>query len=341
MARPAIRPSVLKGMRAAMRLQRDLGINSGDAKARRVDVFGTIVRAGVPLMFQNLNPLMGAYMRPEGQPGIILTTQRPLGQQRFTAAHELGHHILDHNPHADDERILRRAPGFSGGAASLPKEEQEADAFASYFLLPNWLISSQLERHGWDDRQFTDPINVYQASLRFGCSYTATIYALERERVIGASLRNELRKVTPSDLKRSLVPDHSFETTRNIDVWYLTEKDEGTLIEAGKDDLFVLNLREDSSSGYLWTFDELEKAGFAILKDGREAVSEGRLGSPTIRRVVARADDHPLHGDYRIWERRPWAPEDNPKSFGFHYNPIFTHEIGLFRTPSDDGVNSN
>ena len=336
MARSATRAAALRGIRTATKLQRDLGLDQGEARGRRIDVFGTIVRAGVPLMFDQLEPLLGAYMRPGGQPGIILTTRRPLGQQRFTAAHELGHHMLNHDPHADDERILRRAPG----AGSVPKAEQEADAFASQFLLPNWLLKTQMERHDWTPRHLTSPEIVYQASLRCGSSYTATIHALERAGVFGAQVRNDLRRYQPARMKRDLVPDTPLKTTENIDVWRLTEKDEGTLIEAGRDDLFVLCLREDSSAGYLWTFDELKNAGFALLKDGREAVAEGRLGAPVIRRIIARADSDPAHGTYTVWETRPWDPTDDPKSFGFEYRPVITHETGLFRLPGDEVVSN-
>ena len=48
-------------MRAALRLQRDLGLDRGGARGQRVDVFGAIWRTDVPLMFKELEPLMGAY----------------------------------------------------------------------------------------------------------------------------------------------------------------------------------------------------------------------------------------------------------------------------------------
>lgn len=333
MAKVPARDAVLKGMRAALRLQRDLGIDRGEARSQRVDVFGAIWRADVPLMFRELEPLMGAYMRPGGYPGIILTTRRPLGQQRFTAAHELGHHVLKHDPHADDDSILRRSPDIARDYTDLPPAEQEADAFASYFLVPDWLISSLMERQGWTAQHFHDSGVVYQMALRIGASYRATLYALVRNRVIGAGVRERLLKAQPKNIKRALVPDHPLESTQDVDVWHLTERDEGTVIEAGRDDLFVVKLREDSNAGYLWSFEELERAGFVILKDGREKVAEDTVGAPTIRHILARADDAPPHGTYTLWERRPWAPDDNPKRWSFDYQPVFTHDIGLFRPP--------
>jgi Zn-dependent peptidase ImmA (M78 family)/predicted secreted protein len=328
---PQSRPAVLKGMRAALRLQRDLGVDQGSMRGQRIDVFGSILRQNVPLMFQELEPLMGAYLRPGGHPGIILTTRRPLGQQRFTAAHELGHHVLGHDPHADDDSILRRSPDIMRDYLSVPPEEQEADAFASFFLLPDWLIRTQMERHGWTRYHFEEPEIVYQAALRMGVSYSAAIYALVRGKVINASVRKKLAAVQPAKLKRALVPDYPLETTQNIDVWELDERDEGGVIEAGRDDLFVLKLREDSNAGYIWNFDELQQAGFVVLKDGREALSEDTIGAPTVRRVLAHGQDAPQNGTYTLWERRPWAPEEDPKSWSFDYQPVYTHDIGLFR----------
>lgn len=325
------RRAVIKGMRAAVHLQRSLGVDHGNMRGQRIDVFGSILRANVPLMFQELEPLMGAYLCPDGHPGIILTTRRPLGQQRFTAAHELGHHVLGHDPHADDDSILRRSPDVMHDYLSVPPAEQEADAFASYFLLPDWLIRTQMESHGWTGRHFEEPEIVYQAALRMGVSYSAAIYGLVRSNVISSGVRRKLAAFRPAKLKRALVPDHPLQSTQNIDVWELDERDEGGVIEAGRDDLFVLKLREDSNAGYIWNFDELQRAGFVLLKDGREALSEDTIGAPTVRRVVALGQDTPLNGKYTLWERRPWAPDEDPKSWTFNYQPVYTHDIGLFR----------
>ncbi len=331
MARGVARHPVLKGMRAALRLQRDLGLDRGEARGQRVDVFGAICRSRVPLMFRALEPLMGAYMCPGGNPGIILTTRRPLGQQRFTAAHELGHHVMNHEPHADDDSILRRSPDLARDYIRLPPTEQEADAFASYFLVPDWLLKTLMQRQDWTPHRLEDPNVVYQMSLRVGASYRATVYALVRNKVIGAGIRKHLAKAQPATLKRALVPDHTLTSTQGVDVWHLTARDEGTVIEASRDDLFVVRLREDSGAGYLWNFEELEAAGFAILKDGREKIAEGTVGAPTIRHIIARARHAPARGIYTVWERRPWAPDDDPKPWSFEYRPVFTHGAGLFR----------
>ena len=87
------------------------------------------MREGALLLFRPLRGLLGAYL---GQPsfpraGIIVSTQRDLHVQRFTAAHELGHMVMGHEPSLDGEEI-----GLWRGESSNP-QEVEADAFASEF----------------------------------------------------------------------------------------------------------------------------------------------------------------------------------------------------------------
>ena len=213
-----------------------------------------------------------------------------------------------------------------GGVAP---EEREADAFASYFLLPPHLISAQMNAQGWDVHSFSSPEIVYQASLRFGTSYSGTVYGLERERVIGSGLRRELLKSRPQTLKLALLEDQPLPNTRRSDVWHLTEKDEGAVIEAGRDDLFLLRLNEATGAGYVWTFDELQDAGFAIIKDGREPVHDGHIGAPTVRRVLARANA-PIRNTLRLTECRPWDPENDPHTLTLHYRTATSDEAGLF-----------
>lgn len=330
MTREQDRLSILRGMKAALGLLHDLGLDRGPKRAQRIDVFDSIDRTGAALMFQPLEKLLGAFMKQDGTAGIILNTERPLGMQRFTAAHELGHLTLGHDPHADDEGILRRGPTPDARVfKSVTPEEREADAFASYFLLPPHLITAQMEAQGWDVHHFSSPEIVYQASLRFGTSYSGAVYGLERERVIGAGLRRELLKIRPQTLKLALLDDQPLPNPRRSDVWHLTEKDEGAVIEAGRDDLFLLRLNEATGAGYVWTFEDLREAGFAILKDGREPVPKGQIGAPTVRRVLARANA-PLRDTLRLTECRPWDPDDDPHTLTLHYRTATSDEAGLF-----------
>ena len=129
-----------------------------EAKARytstyeRIDVFDALAWFDVRVVFKPLKGLLGAYLRGE-QPGVLINTNRPLSVQRFTAAHELGHAILNHKPSLDSGDVLRRAAAnkvareILGFASYL--QEIEADSFAGDFLLPRWLLAFHARKQGW------------------------------------------------------------------------------------------------------------------------------------------------------------------------------------------------
>ena len=76
----------------------------------------------------------------------MVTTKRPLPVQRFTAAHELGHAELGHEASLDDAGGAGAAD-FRLGHGSDPREDQ-ANAFATELLTPQWLIVHHMKRQG-------------------------------------------------------------------------------------------------------------------------------------------------------------------------------------------------
>lgn len=322
------RISILRGMRAAERLHRDLRSRQSMGASVLVDVFDTIARAGAVLMFKPLDPLLGAYMREGDLKGIMVTLRRPIGVQRFTAAHELGHLIMDHEPHADDDNILRRSP-LEDRRSKVPPHEREADAFASNFLLPKFVLSKLHGQQKWELVDYHNPHTLYQASLRFGASYRATVFAYERDKIISRRWREELLKTQPRDLKAELVDGRNVEGWGNRDVWRLTEKDEGVVIEANREDLFVLKLKEHSGSGYLWTYDELKSAGFVVLKDVSEAIVPDRIGGVKQRYVIGETEGM-SEGTFTLREARPWNPDIDVKLVTVHYRHAVSREDGQY-----------
>ncbi|HMA73106.1 MAG TPA: protease inhibitor I42 family protein [Xanthobacteraceae bacterium] len=311
------REAILRGAKAAHTLHRDLGIREllERSGGGRIDVFGAIGRLGGTLMFQKLDKLLGAYI-PAEELGVLITTQRSLPVQRFTGAHELGHLYMRHRPSLDDEGILRRAP-FSV-ISGAERQEREADAFASMFLAPSWLLALIVQRQHWPANSLSDPGTVYQASLRLGTSYTATCYVLERHRAINPAQRERLLSFEPKTIKRSFL--HGYEPPDwRSDVWLLTDRDEGSFIEGGRNDLFVVRLRENSGAGYLWSFEALKAAGFALLADDQEAEEAGRVGGVLTRRVTARSSQR-TQGEVTLQETRPWLPHKPLHRFRLQYD---------------------
>ncbi|MBK8210330.1 MAG: ImmA/IrrE family metallo-endopeptidase [Rhodospirillales bacterium] len=305
-----VRGAILRGTAEAGRLHRALDMRARiAAEGGRVDVFGTIVGLGVPLIFKPLDGLLGAFM-PQPVPGVLITTRRPLTVQRFTGAHELGHCRLGHRPSLDDETILRRMPFQEG--ADYETQELEADAFAAEFLTPSWLVAEHFRRQGWSARDIGDARTVYQLSLRIGASYQATCWALQRHKVIERPIRERLLGAQPRVVMRNLLqgyePPHWWG-----DVWVITERDQGALIEGSRTDLFLVRLKEQSSAGYLWSFEELEKSGFVTVRDEREAPAGETIGGAVTRCVTARSEER-KSGKLTFRQRRPWLNRERPLS---------------------------
>jgi IrrE N-terminal-like domain len=167
---PNWRESVLEGVKEAARLHEQLALRTQiEETPSSIDVFASIVKLNIPLMFRPLDGLLGTFL-PKPAPGIMVTTERSLAIQRFTGAHELGHCYMGHEFSLDDKSILARSPF---GSRSYDPREAAADAFATSFLVPKWLLQIHAARHGWNGRSMHDPLTVYQLSLRLGTSFDA------------------------------------------------------------------------------------------------------------------------------------------------------------------------
>jgi Zn-dependent peptidase ImmA (M78 family) len=276
-------------------------------------------------MFQPLDKLLGAYV-PAEEPGVLITTKRSLPFQRFTGAHELGHLYMGHQPSLDDEGILRRAP-FSTNSY-LERQEREADAFASLFLAPSWLLALIVQRQRWPAESLADPTTAYQLSLRLGTSYSATCHVLERHKAITRPQRDHLLSVEPKTIKRRLLDGYEPPDWQS-DVWLLTGRDEGVLIEGGRNDLFVLRLRENSSAGYLWNLDQLKVAGFAVVADDQEVDDPELVGGLLTRKVTARSS-HRVQGEVTLQESRPWVPQKPLHELHLQYDLRGPEEPGMW-----------
>jgi Zn-dependent peptidase ImmA (M78 family) len=308
----AIRKATLE----ASRLHRDLGIQSQVIRGGgRVDVYGAIAKLGVPLFFTKLDGLLGAYYR-EPTPGVLVTTERPLNQQRFTAAHELGHHYLGHTPSLDDESILRRAPFQARTGDDL--QEVEAEAFGAAFLLPQWLLDWYCEQQNWTDDDFHDPRLVYQLALRVGTSFQATVWTLHRYKVFNRGVAQSMAKLDLKKIKQLLLRGYQPKDYKR-DVWLVTEYDARARLDGGPGDLFVVRLMEHSGSGYLWRVESMDREALAIVDDDRENLDPDGIGGPTMRLITAAARE-PHAGELLLAEARPWQLTKPLNRFSLRYD---------------------
>jgi Zn-dependent peptidase ImmA (M78 family) len=309
MADARVRGAILDAVYAAARLHDEYRSEQlADQGEGRIDIFKMLLDQEIPLIFRPLKGLLGAFIN-DPVPGVMITTQRPLAVQRFTAAHELGHALLRHLPSLDDESILRRMPFADRPGYDL--QEIQADAFASELLVPRWLLAKHVLRQGWLPSDLTRPENVYQLSLRMGVSFSAMCYALQRHRVIDYRTTSELLEVKPREVKMKLAETVEPETWHG-DVWVVTERDEGLLLEGSRSDLVILRFEEHSGSGYMWKFNDLAEAGLEVLEDRRVTLRQGdQIGGVVGRRVTAQPRQE-AHGKVRLVEVRPWLPAAKP-----------------------------
>lgn len=298
------RDAILSGAGRAAELHAELGLRKKLAAGDRpVDVLDVMRELGLMLLFRPLTSLLGAYLPSAGTPGVLITTQRDLHVQRFTAAHELGHHVLGHRAASLDTNV-----GYVGRGelANYDDQELEADSFAAEFLLPTWLIVAHAKRHQWGKSDLRNPDTVYQLSLRLGTSYSATCWALFSNKLIDRPTVEALTNTQPKACKQRALPDFKPESWR-LDVWLLSEHDRGVQVLGNPDDMLILSLQEHVSSGYVWDVDPIVSAGMQIEKDDRQDLTDGQIGGPVTRRVIAHG---PAQAHVRLEERRPWLKAD-------------------------------
>lgn len=298
------RDAILSGASRAAELHAELGLRKQLAAGDRpVDVMNVMRELGLTLLFRPLTSLLGAYLPGSSTPGVLITTKRDLHVQRFTAAHELGHHVLSHKAASLDTDV-----GYVGRGelANYDNQELEADSFAAEFILPTWLIVAHAKRHQWGKNDLKNPDTVYQLSLRLGTSYSATCWALLSSKLIDGITVEALVNTPPKACKQRALPDFKPESWRR-DVWLLSKHDRGVQLLGNPEDLLVLVLEEHVSGGYAWDVAPITMAGLQIDKDDRHDLANGAIGGPVTRRVVAHGA---AQGYIRLEERRPWSKAD-------------------------------
>ncbi|MFC5679097.1 ImmA/IrrE family metallo-endopeptidase [Aeromicrobium endophyticum] len=212
-----------------------------------IDVFDIIDRLGLWLVFNRLDSLLGATL-PKGTGGIMLTTQRGPSVQRYTAAHEIGHWILDFNEPAfdtDDDIFHPTAD-----------REQLAQLFAGQLLMPPPLVFETGARHGISsDASATAPA-VYLTARDMGASYEAAVRQLSNLDIISPSTRDGLLARTPMQIKTELC--HGHRPRGPVDVWPVDLGASGGEVALTEGDEVVLTLPENRTTGYRWmTPDEI------------------------------------------------------------------------------------
>lgn len=296
-----------------------------EATAFRIDVFDALAELDVLVVFRPLDGLLGAYLRGT-PPGVLISTNRSHTIQRFTAAHELGHAVLQHEPSLDTPDVLRRA-ATAGGKGNLSfqayLQEVEADAFAGEFLLPQWLLIYHARQQGWSRGDLSRPDIAYQLAVRCGASFDATTRALERNQLITPQAGNVLRSVKPKQIKSTIRTDESWSNPW-ADTWSFSERDFERNVIVPVGDIIRVALRQASASGFLW---EVEAPSALRLVADETEIDLEEIGSPTDRMLTFQVVEEATAA-LRLTERRPWEPTGETSSL--HVTSIAA-ESGLSR----------
>ena len=132
-----------------------------------INPFEIINRFGVMYQFMEFEKLEGIYCLPEDCddiPIIGINFSRNIQRQRYTAAHELCHHIKDQNSSICPIRGQKN------------DIEKYAEQFASALLMPKKQLKEQADRYANGGK--VDLTGALYISVYFGTSFEATVYAL-------------------------------------------------------------------------------------------------------------------------------------------------------------------
>lgn len=222
-------------------LLEDLGVD----QEAPVDVFSIVDELGLWLVFNRLDNLLGAVV-PRGNGGIMLSTQRGAAVQRYTAAHEIGHWVLDYGEASFDTEDDIYHPGAD--------RELLAQIFASHLLMPPPLVFAVGARYGIHDARTATPTAVYLLARDIGSSYEAVARQLVTLEIISRAQRDELLRIRPAAIKAELCLGHR--PTGPVEVWPMSLDSSGTALSVTEGDEVVVLLPENRTTGYRWLTDE-------------------------------------------------------------------------------------
>ncbi len=115
----------------------------------------------------------GAYVARADCPLLFVNGHQALSRQRFTLAHEFGHHRMGHASVVDEQRAIN-------GQLHDPNEVR-ANAFAAEFLLPRDAVRA------WGREHVDGPLSLEQVVLlacEYGVSAQVARYGLQNARVL-------------------------------------------------------------------------------------------------------------------------------------------------------------
>lgn len=154
---------------------------------------------GVSFIFRPFKKYEGIYIPAANErdfPVVGINLKRPVARQRFTAAHELCHHLKDAHG------------GFMCTANPQSSVEHYAENFAAELLMPSSILRKQVEKYEVNGTiEFDDVLKIADF---FGVSFSACLYriAYRLHKIKGdtspKSLDNRIKKYKPMNKRREM-----------------------------------------------------------------------------------------------------------------------------------------
>ncbi len=181
-------------LRHAMQVRKRLGIPMDHA----ICVLDVAAQLGIEVWFKPLSSLAGMYAGGEN-PVVLIGSDRPVGYQNSTCAHEIGHHAFGHGTRVDEY-----IEGVERGRKGEP-EELQASLFGAYLLMPQAAVTRIFTARGWSLNTPTAE-QVFVAAGHLGVGYQTLINHLRWTiRSLSLEVCDRLLSVQPKTIRASLV----------------------------------------------------------------------------------------------------------------------------------------
>ncbi|MCU1525397.1 MAG: hypothetical protein JWO18_2291 [Microbacteriaceae bacterium] len=235
--------------------------------SRSIDPFRVAEDEGIWVVASALDSgLAGYYLREGYAIGICVNNKEPFRRQRFTAAHELGHHYLGHGS------VIDRSDRVTAEAAT--DIEIAADTFASAFLMPLGLMNRILTRLDLRNLPVLSASDVYRLSVEAGVSNAAAAWRLWELGRLSRGDALDFSKAGPRDAKRQLKGSALLGAARG-DLRVFKDPSEQIDIILRVGDELVVDVRSSKDSGLNWVWDHHDQgtlrlgANAPVAADGR------------------------------------------------------------------------
>ena len=182
---------------------------NGKTPSFPIDPFKMIRDFGIVYQFMEFKDLEGIYILPDSAndiPVIGINFGRPITRQRYTAAHELCHHIKD------------RGNSICPISGKKNKIEKYADAFASELLMPTKYLKSEAAKYAVNGKVNRD--DILKIAEYFGVSFESAVFSIAYKTNMwdddkdSKIIKRDNRKYKPEQKKIELGLD-----IENVNLW--------------------------------------------------------------------------------------------------------------------------